>query len=309
MKDQNLKNSDIGCVIVTFNRLDKLKKTLQSYAGQSLLPQYLIVVNNASTDGTKEYLESWKNKSEGFTKIVIHSEVNLGGSGGFYLGQQEAVEQRAGWIMIADDDAYPESNYLEGMQHYINTHDPQKISIVCGKVIQQGNSYNFHRGRWKSGWSLSFYTAVDKEDYKKDEFYPDFVSYVGIVINKEKLEEVGLVNKDIFIWYDDTEHTYRLSKVGKIVCIPRFSIIHDVDETHNGLSWKTYYWYRNTLEFYKKQFPLRYPILLGLLFGKTFLCPLKGKSLTEVKIRFAAIRDSLLNHMGKNEIYKPGWKP
>ena len=54
------RKSDIGCVIVTFNRLEKLKKTLNIYARQSLLPLYLIVVNNASTDGTDKYLEEWK---------------------------------------------------------------------------------------------------------------------------------------------------------------------------------------------------------------------------------------------------------
>ncbi len=52
--------SDIGAVIVTFNRLEKLKKALASYEKQTLLPEYIIVVDNASNDGTKEYLEEWK---------------------------------------------------------------------------------------------------------------------------------------------------------------------------------------------------------------------------------------------------------
>ena len=38
--------SNIGIVIVTYNRLEKLKHTLNTYENQSLLPQYIIVVNN-----------------------------------------------------------------------------------------------------------------------------------------------------------------------------------------------------------------------------------------------------------------------
>lgn len=180
------RKSDIGCVIVTFNRLEKLKKTLNIYARQSLLPLYLIVVNNASTDGTDKYLEEWKQIDEGFEKIVLTSSTNVGGSGGFYLGEQLAIKMDADWIMIADDDAYPQNNYLEGMQQYIDAHDSQKISVICGKVAQHNSYINFHRGIWKSKWAVDFYTSVPPEAYQQNEFYPDFVSYVGILINKQQ---------------------------------------------------------------------------------------------------------------------------
>ena len=54
--------SDIGAVIVTFNRLEKLKKALESYEKQTLLPKYIIVVDNASNDGTVEILKDYRNK-------------------------------------------------------------------------------------------------------------------------------------------------------------------------------------------------------------------------------------------------------
>lgn len=305
----NKQASDIGCIIVTFNRIEKLKKTLDSYAKQNLLPKYILVVNNASTDGTAMFLKQWEKKNEGFEKIVLNSATNVGGSGGFYLGEKEAIRLNADWIMIADDDAYPQIDYIEGMQYYIETHDMSLVSILCGKVLQYGSPINFHRGKWKSQWAVDFYSSANKKDYEKEEFYPDFVSYVGILIKKDKLLKAGLVNKDNFIWYDDTEHTFRLSQVGKIVCIPRFAIIHDVDETHSGLSWKTYYGYRNSLNFFKTHFPTHYPVVISKLFCKTLLIPLKGRSLEEIKVRMAAIKDSILNHTGKHSLYKPGWRP
>ena len=58
---ENLNNSlNICVVIVTYNRIDKLKKSLKLYSNQEYLPSCIIVVNNNSTDGTKEYLDLWK---------------------------------------------------------------------------------------------------------------------------------------------------------------------------------------------------------------------------------------------------------
>lgn len=306
--DKN-KGCNIGCVIVTYNRLDKLKRTLLSYSSQTLLPLYLIVVDNASTDGTKDFLDDWQGKDEGFSKIVIHFKENLGGSGGFYIAEEEAIQQNASWVMIADDDAYPSPDYIEGMQQYIATHKDDDISIVCGRVDENGISENTHRTQWRSKWDRNFHIPVKEEAYKKTEFYPDFVSYVGIVVNRDKMKQVGLVNKSNFIWCDDTEHTYRLGKAGKIVCIPAYFIVHDVEPMNEGLSWKHYYGYRNDLMFFKRHFCTHYPFILGKLFIKTSFSFLKGRSRIEIKLRFAAMRDSLFENMGLNKKYRPGWKP
>ena len=47
----------IGAVVVTFNRLSKLKLSLEKFEEQIHIPSYIIVVDNASTDGTSEYLK------------------------------------------------------------------------------------------------------------------------------------------------------------------------------------------------------------------------------------------------------------
>lgn len=50
----------VTVVVVTYNRLDKLKKSLSSYDNQVRKPYYMIIVDNASTDGTAEWLSKWK---------------------------------------------------------------------------------------------------------------------------------------------------------------------------------------------------------------------------------------------------------
>lgn len=311
--DVSLKNdiavADVCAVVVTFNRLSKLKKALASYSVQTLPPKYLVVVDNASSDGTNEFLQNWKKQDAVFKKIVITTEENLGGSGGFYFGQKKALDLDANWIMLADDDAYLDPEYLQGMQNYIKTHDAELTSIVCGKVLEQGKCVNIHRTYLKCKWNRNFQAFIPSTFYNQESFEPDFVSYVGVLINKQKLKTAGLVNKNYFIWYDDTEHSYRLSKLGKIVCLPAFSIVHDIMDDNQNLSWKNYYGYRNNIDFFKKHFPLQCPIVVLILFFKTLLSPLHGKSFVEMKLRFIAIKNGLIGKLGKHSYYKPGWKP
>ena len=132
---------------------------------------------------------------------------------------------------------------------------------------------------------------------------------MGIFINRNKLLKTGLVEKDFFIWFDDTEHSLRLRKVGKMICLPNLVIKHDVEKSNAKLSWKSYYGFRNGLICHKKHFASTFPFALLVLLGKTFLSPLKGHSLAEVKMRLVAMKDAVLGNMGVHKIYKPGWKP
>ena len=55
---------ELGVVIVTFNRLEKLKKALKAYEMQTCRPGRILVVDNCSTDGTDVYLQKWLNDIE-----------------------------------------------------------------------------------------------------------------------------------------------------------------------------------------------------------------------------------------------------
>lgn len=302
---------NVAVVIVTYNRLEKLKKTLKSYAEQTLKPEHVIVVNNNSTDDTRCFLECWSQNDEGYDKHVINLSENVGGSGGFYEGEKYALElEDVNWIMIADDDAYPARDYIYGMANYLLKLDnSNNIAVICGKVIQENDYVNIHRSYLKSKWNWNFHKCIPREDYNKKIIYPDFVSYVGILVNKNVLEKAGLVDRELFIWNDDTEHSYRMRKHGMFICLPQYDIYHDVAAENNNLSWKNYYDYRNKTSFFIKHFRLQSVFIVSLIFLKSLLSPLKGKSFTEFKLRLVAIKDGIVGNMGKDEIYKPGWKP
>ena len=300
----------IAAVVVTYNRLEKLKKALNSYDEQKHNVDYMIIVDNASTDATADWLDKWKMENHRFAVEVINSTKNLGGSGGFYLGQKKAIELDVDWILIADDDAYLPENYVSGLYEYIVNNDTSDVSVLCGVVKEHESFCNHHRMILKNNrCQLDFLEKPSLSSYQKKNFYINHASYVGPLINKRKILQVGLVDKDFFIWFDDAEHSLRLGKVGKMICLPDLVIKHDVETSNTELSWKSYYGFRNRLICHKKHFRITFPLILLLFLCKTFLAPLKGRSLAEVKMRFIAIKDAVLENMGVHEIYKPGWKP
>ncbi len=304
----------VDVVIVTYNRLEKLKKALDSYENQTRSFRNLIVVNNHSTDGTSDYLDDWKSKPAQFAKYVINTQENLGGSGGYYLGQQKAVELDAGWVFLADDDAYAEPHMMEEFWRYASNHDISSLSAVCGTVFHPDGTIDLnHRSRFvRKGRRFVYRIPSRPEDYDNQEFEIDFLSYVGSFINVEALRRIGLVEKNFFIYWDDSEHSMRLKKFGKIICVPSIKIVHDdlVAGSSNVkapiVSWKDYYLERNEMVFYKRHFPF-------VAIHKTrmlFFDKLKGKNRGNpyAKVIWQAVKDAWLGKMGKHKVYKPGWE-
>ena len=90
--------------------MDNLKIALQHYESQTNKNFTLVIVDNNSSDGTKEFLEGWKQTESEFQKEVIFLTSNTGGAGGFYAGERYALQLNPDWVYVSDDDAYPDIN-------------------------------------------------------------------------------------------------------------------------------------------------------------------------------------------------------
>ena len=124
----------LAAVVVTYNRLDKLKIALNCYDKQTKQGDYLIIIDNCSTDGTSEYLNEWKDISSQYEKRVLTTESNIGGAGGFYTGMKYALDLNVSWIWVADDDAYPNLNAFESFYNYIGYKEIAKIAGICSSI-------------------------------------------------------------------------------------------------------------------------------------------------------------------------------
>ena len=103
---RNKQKTNVAAVVVTYNRLALLKRCVECLRGQTALCDILIV-NNASTDGTEEWLAAQADL------LSRNTGSNLGGAGGFNYGMRWAVEAEYDYVWVMDDDTLPKADALE----------------------------------------------------------------------------------------------------------------------------------------------------------------------------------------------------
>lgn len=257
----------ITALIVTYNRLEKLKKTLNNTLLQDHL-ESILVINNASTDGTKEWLDSLDNP-----KIsIIHMQSNLGGAGGFSKGLKSAsAYTQAEWIVLYDDDAYPSK---EAFKQFINSTKNNRFDAAAAAVYYPSQAIcEMNRPSWNpfSSNKLLFKTLFSLIQSKnkriafhvKDENYIqkkpikiDSSSFVGFFIKRTILKQLPQIDPRLFIYSDDIIYTLNITNKGyQHLFLPSVVFIHDCEtirhKTYFPL-WKNYFHFRNSLILYKK---------------------------------------------------------
>lgn len=122
--------ASFSIVITTYNRLDLLKRAIQSAREQTVACE-VVVADNASTDGTDDYL-----KSLGEKIVYVRNQANLGHAGAVNAGVEAASGE---WIKLVDDDDYLAESCVEVMSDAIATR-PQAVICSCraAQVDTQG---------------------------------------------------------------------------------------------------------------------------------------------------------------------------
>lgn len=249
---------EISVVIVTYNRLEKLKKCLAAYEQQTFLPVSVHVVDNCSTDGTGDFLEAWAADPAPFRKSVCRNSMNLGGAGGFALGMRQALGLGADWVWISDDDAYPQPDCLQALEAYYTSLPIQEqagIAGLCARVDGPDGTSCLHRRRLSRSLLQIREIPLTDADYCNHANDIDFFSFVGTALRSSVITAAGYPNADYFIHFDDSEYSLRCRQHGILRCVSNAVIFHDSPEnTIPPKSWKHYYAFRNKLYTYRQYF-------------------------------------------------------
>ena len=307
----NIPNVDI--VIVTYNRLAKLQYALDCYDKQTMPFRTLIVVDNNSTDGTREFLEAWKLERSNYDRHVIYLPENVGGSGGFYVGEKYALTLNPDWVYISDDDAYPDYDVMQRFYDFQDQRSGEKISVISTSVtFIDRNVILDCRKRIVLNSNQFVLQIVPQTEYRELCFECNCISYVGVFISATALKEVGLVNGEFFIYQDDTEHSIRLSKFGKMYCVPSMIVVHDsvpAIQMKEGdiqkILWKEYYAVRNRLFLLLTHYPSigKAELMRDIREIKSH----RNSTLSPVsKMKLAGIYDALRGKLGIHPFYQPG---
>lgn len=301
---------NICVVIVTYNRLNKLQKALQSYESQTCPPHCIIVVNNNSTDGTHDYLSQRSVSNSNIPeRIIINLDVNTGGAGGFHAGMKRALDTDADWIWVSDDDAYPDKDALYHVQQYAETHS-RDTACICGAVYLNGVIDIDHR-RISKNRLIKMPYKLPKDCYSKQDILIEETTFVGSCFNAEVVRKAGLPIKDFFIYFDDTEYSHRIRHYGNIVLLPDIKITHDTityaQPTNVIATWRDYYLIRNHIYTLRRHhLPSFFAYCIKKIYD-TLTTYIKNGHKQQLKLNFTAISHGITGHLGLHHIYKPGY--
>ncbi len=214
----------VAGVVVTFNRLEKLKTVIASIEAQTHAVSTLFILDNASTDGTAAYLASLETKVP--LEIVSMPE-NLGGAGGFSEGMLRGYASGADHVWIMDDDCYPQPDALASLVRgfdesvaELGGDVPFACSVVKftdGSICEMNNpvpTWDWGRLLVKGQQNVMVTTC----------------SFVSVLIPRWAIAEYGLPYSEYFIWFDDREYTMRLTRRCPGVQVLDSVVVHDMGD-------------------------------------------------------------------------------
>ena len=211
----------VCAVVVTFNRCELLRECLSALQQQTRAVDEILVVDNASTDGTLAMLQGE------FPQVrVLALEENGGGAGGFHAGMEAAYDAGFDWLWLMDDDGRPALDCLEKLLA-----KSRRNAVMI--PVQQGT----HGPHGILGWRRGEYIDIDMRAPQplRHRDYQLLFTFVGPLIAREIVERVGLPNPHFFIWFDDFEFAFRIRRRTKapFIVVPDAHFFHEP-----AISWR-----------------------------------------------------------------------
>lgn len=241
--------NEVCAVVCNWNQKDYLLRCLESLQCCDPPPDAVVVVDNASHDGSAEAVR------ERFPSVhLIVNERNLGGAGGFNTGLRFALENgafRHAWLL--DNDVTVEPRALAGLLEEMRFH---REAAVVGSTILIAD---------RPGLVQEFGARLDWREY---ELHPqlrrrpreeipatgrevDYVPACSLLVDLERVHRVGLLDEHFFLYYDDIEWCHRFRRRGFTVRVTPASLVHHREGRRHRENYQPlYYFWRNHLRFF-----------------------------------------------------------
>jgi rhamnopyranosyl-N-acetylglucosaminyl-diphospho-decaprenol beta-1,3/1,4-galactofuranosyltransferase len=205
-------------VVVTWNRRDLLLEALAAVCSQTRQPDAVIVVDNASTDGSAAAVRSRYPSVQ-----LAELSANTGGAGGFACGAALALAGSADLIWFMDDDTVPEPGALQAMLEARERHPGPPPALIASRVLwTDGRVHPMNTPRVKP-----FVTRPERAAAAAAGCLPvRSASFVSILVDAGVCRERGLPRADYFLWNDDFEFTTRLLRGTVGLLCPASVVVH-----------------------------------------------------------------------------------
>lgn len=294
--------NNIAVVICNYNKKDYILNCINSVKKSTYKYFDIYVVDNASTDGSVDAI----NMEFGNELTLITNLENLGGSGGFNTGIKAVVSKGYKYIYLLDNDVIVDSYALENLYNYME--DNEKIAVSGSKIYFMDKPNNVQE----------FGSYVDFDNYNmrlenrgrldlniNESVECDYVPACSALFRTDALKQVGIIDEDYFVYWDDIDLCYRLKSAGyKVVANSNSMVWHKGGGTVRKNTFGTYYFWRNRVYFFTKycnndQIEKFTAKLFDEIFEAIYSCNYTGKY-SSARTIIMAVYDALNNIRGKS---------
>ena len=209
-------DASVWCVIVNWNACSETMGRLETLSSASTALAGVVVVDNGSADNSVE-----RTRSAYPDVTLIEAGKNLGFAAGNNLGIRHALESGADYIWLLNNDANPFPDALEQMLKVAES--DSRIGAV-GSVLWHADQLNVVQS-WGGGKLnlLSGYNTVARSP-RADEWF-DYMCAGSMLVHREAFLDVGLLNEDYFLYWEDVDFGFRLRRAGWKLAVARQAIV------------------------------------------------------------------------------------
>lgn len=219
---------DVSIIIVNYNTRHMTEECIESVFQKTTgLDFEVILVDNASTDDSKEYFSQRKDIT------YIYSEENLGFGRANNLGYKYATGRH---IFLLNSDTLLLNNAILLLSRYLDSETARHESVGCvGCQLVDGNDIPTWSGGsfpsisefWKYILHYTFWEIYrpnqDTKPYNQITNV-DYITGADLLIRREVIEECRLFDADFFMYYEETEMQFRYNRAGyrcRIIVTPK----------------------------------------------------------------------------------------
>ena len=212
--------SDVTIVVLNWNGRDVTLACLESLARADVGGACVLVVDNGSRDASVDAIRSR------FPDLaVLPLPENLGYAGGNNAGIRWALAQGAGAVLLLNNDTQVEAGFLTPLLELLNNNP--RVAAVSSAILRHDSPEALTEA-WLElhfGYGLVRRVGVNAlpgEGYDTIQQI-DVALGCSLVLRREALEEVGLLDEGYFAYHEDVDWCTRAGKAGLLICYQPFS--------------------------------------------------------------------------------------